>query len=105
MEVVALHWAVTSRQRKIMKLLLKEQANPNPLDNNSGTPLHMAAGRGKETVVQGLLQYNANPKLRTDIEGFTPLHIACLNKRVLILKLLLEKVCDVVGLEICILIE
>ena len=75
-----------------MKLLLKEKANPNSIDNNGATPLHLAVGHEKDSTVQLLIKYKANIQQQTKTDGYSPLHIACTNNRTQIAGLLLDKV-------------
>lgn len=61
-----LHWAVLSRNRKRVKLLLENKANVNiKTTHNFATPLHYAAGHANVKITRLLLDNKANPLLET----------------------------------------
>lgn len=62
-----LHYAAQLGQKgvKIMKLLLSENADPNIQDNQGYSPLHLAAMSGCKECVLLLLDYGADPRMKT----------------------------------------
>ncbi len=61
----------------IVRLLLKNRADPNVRGINDYTPLHVAVSEGNLLAVHRLLQAGADPRLRTRIdECETPLEMA-----------------------------
>jgi len=73
----ALHLATYLQKPKIVELLIKEGADPNARDLQGWTPLLRAILDEKISIIEPLLENNANPDLEFK-EGpfFTPLHIA-----------------------------
>ena len=67
----------------------------NACDANGETPLHIAVRLRNVTIVEMLLERNANPNSTsyacTDFGGYTPLHYACESGSNRIVKLLLSK--------------
>jgi ankyrin repeat protein len=73
--VTALHWAVTSNQKDIVKFLLANQADVNAKAKNSDmTPLNCAVMFGRKDIVELLLAGGADVNVRSKNE--TPLHLA-----------------------------
>ena len=58
-----LHLAAGHARRIILKLLIKNGAELNPI-SKAGAPLHIATGLGYEGVVSLLLQYGADPAIK-----------------------------------------
>ncbi|KAJ3341560.1 hypothetical protein HDU83_006579, partial [Entophlyctis luteolus] len=78
----ALHYAVLSRNKKIVAKLLEAGADPKAIRGKDlATPLHVAVEESKKEVnkslkiERALLQFGA-PINATDAQGRTPLHIA-----------------------------
>lgn len=71
-----MHHAVEIRNLSMINCLLLEcRANPDVTTFDEITPLHIAAGRGMESVVALLLAAGANPNL-TNYEGESPFDVA-----------------------------
>ena len=76
----ALHHAVSECNRAEMgydfvTLLCMWGANPSPKNDAGKTPLHIAASKGKVSMVRDLISEKADPRV-TDQDGRTPLHCA-----------------------------
>ena len=69
---------------------LTSGANINARNQSDKAPLHCAAGRNREQMVEFLLEQGAQVDMK-DEYGFTPLHCAASRGYVRIVKLLLEK--------------
>ncbi|XP_052797531.1 uncharacterized protein LOC128229758 [Mya arenaria] len=68
------HVAVWKNDRKLIQLLIDENANPDVKDFFGQTPLFYAINTGKKTATRMLLQYA--DKTMPQKQGFTPLHAA-----------------------------
>ncbi|KAJ6745481.1 POTASSIUM CHANNEL AKT1 [Salix koriyanagi] len=55
----------------LLHQLLKQGSDPNELDDNGRTALHIAASKGNEHCVTLLLEYGADPNIK-DSEGIVP---------------------------------
>ena len=76
-------------------LIIDENCNPNVQSSTTeNTPLHIATKYGQDdTIVQLLFHRKCNPNIK-NIEGDTPLHIACYRKSLGVVKLLLQRGCS-----------
>jgi len=73
----ALHVACRHHDMDLIRLLLARGANKNKLAALSGGPLHMAVTvNGAVDVVRVLIKAGADPHLRNNQHGRTPLHVA-----------------------------
>ena len=71
-----------------MQLLLAAGALPDVRDVHGKTPLINAAEHGHDTIVDMLISGQADVSVKTD-EGWTALHVAAQNNRVVIVGMLL----------------
>ncbi|KAL2816610.1 quinon protein alcohol dehydrogenase-like superfamily [Aspergillus cavernicola] len=71
----ALHWAINRRHPQIVRLLLKEGADPGITDNNGRTPPHTSASRGDPLLIQLLVSQGADV-YASDDRGNTPSMLA-----------------------------
>ncbi|XP_050230893.1 potassium channel AKT1-like [Mercurialis annua] len=71
----------------LLHQLLIRGSDPNELDNNGRTALHIAASNGAEHCVMLLLEYGADPNMK-DSQGNVPLWEALLGKHESVVKLL-----------------
>jgi ankyrin repeat protein len=71
-----LHASKTGYNEEILDLLLNHKADLNAKDAKGYTALHWAIRLNEEDLVEHLLSRNANVKVKTSEEGFTPLHLA-----------------------------
>jgi ankyrin repeat protein len=70
-----LHRAISGGHRDTAGLLLALGASPNSIERGGVTALHLAAGRGDETIVDMLLLRGADATRRSD-DGNTPVDLA-----------------------------
>lgn len=71
-----LHYAAEAGQNKVLKVLLRRQANAEiHAGERSLTPLHLAVRMGQEKSTELLLKYGADVEARS-LKGYTPLHHA-----------------------------
>lgn len=61
---------------KIAGLLLKYKGDPNAVQSEGNTPLHLACLKGDAELVRMLLKHGADPNMRNLVCRRTPLHIA-----------------------------
>nr|POE92697.1 potassium channel akt1 [Quercus suber] len=73
----------------LLQQLLKHGLDPNELDSNGRTVLHIAAAKGSENCVHLLLEYGADPNNR-DSDVNVPLWVAMLGGHEPVINLLLE---------------
>ncbi|XP_019179286.1 PREDICTED: potassium channel AKT1-like [Ipomoea nil] len=71
----------------LLNQLLRRSMDPNELDNNGRTALHIAASLGHLKCALLLLEYGADPNLK-DSEGTVPLWDAIMGKHETVIKLL-----------------
>ena len=89
-----LHWAASTGQDAIVKVLLKHVNNTMPKTDVGYTPLHFSAGEGFFDVTKDLLDAikdptNINPHAYKDY--WTPLHYAAAYQRPQIVKLIMDR--------------
>ncbi|XP_024459227.1 potassium channel AKT1 isoform X2 [Populus trichocarpa] len=73
----------------LLRQLLKQGLDPNELDDNGRTALHIAASNGNEHCVVLLLEYGADPNIK-DSEGNVPVWEALQGNHKNVIKLLSE---------------
>ncbi|XP_015885894.3 potassium channel AKT1 isoform X1 [Ziziphus jujuba] len=73
----------------LLSQLLRRGSDPNEMDANGRTPMHIAAANGNEHCVVLLLEYGANPNIK-DLEGNAPLLEAIMGNHESVIKLLLD---------------
>ncbi|KAJ6406275.1 hypothetical protein OIU84_009908 [Salix udensis] len=73
----------------LLHQLLKQGSDPNELDSNGRTALHIAASKGNEHCVTLLLEYGADPNIK-DSEGIVPVWEALQGNHKNVLELLAE---------------
>ena len=66
-----------------------EQFEPNSKDNRQRTPLHNAAAKGDNGVLEGLLQGNADPNI-LDKDNCTPLCLAIRDEKFAAAQILID---------------
>ena len=81
--------AVSDDNIDLIRFLLSINTNPNAVDQNNQTALHVASELNHDKSMILLLQANANSNLQ-DNKGRTPLYIASLKGHIEIVSLLLE---------------
>ena len=91
----ALHRALARRHVDVVALLVARGADVNVDNQLLGTPLHVAAGTGKEALVLLLLDNGADLAVARGSDGFTPLHVAAQAGRTPVVRLLLDRGADV----------
>jgi cytohesin len=91
-----LHHAVNKNLERVAKMLIKAGSDVNAVDDNMDTVLHYASSRGVLNIVVALLAGDGNggaDVLRTNAQGVSVLHKACMFGQLAITK----KLCDVGG--------
>lgn len=68
-----LHSASSAGHEDMVKMIISQNAQVDPLTNQKRTPLHYAASKGHAHITQLLLEAGADPPV-ADILGNTPLH-------------------------------
>ncbi len=85
-----LHLAVIFEQVEVVRWLLENKAKVNKKESYSGkTPLHMAAYYGRSEVLELLMEYSKS--FSSDKAGCFPVHYACMNGHLDIVKKLISK--------------
>lgn len=83
----------------VESMIKKYRADPNVNIDLGYSAMHFCAGFENQEfaaqVVNLFLAYDGNPNVRTEIERYTPLHIACINKNVEVARLLIDNGADV----------
>ena len=90
-----LHMACQWGDVDIVKYLITdERCHPNiQCSTSRNTPLHIAAKYGQDDTIVQLLSYKECDLNVQNMDGDTPLHVACRRKSLDIIKLLLEQRC------------
>lgn len=91
--LLPLHRAIIDAPASVVQLLIQAGANPEATFEGLAS-LHMACGRGRESVVRTLLLEGANRDART-AQGFTALHCASGRGGLAAVKILLSAGADV----------
>ncbi|HUT26315.1 MAG TPA: ankyrin repeat domain-containing protein, partial [Sumerlaeia bacterium] len=71
-----LHLAAERGHLQTTVMLLARRSNANARDREGRTPLHCAASQGRKDVAEILLALGADPNVKDDRDGATPLHLA-----------------------------
>ena len=109
-----LHWAAGNGNRGLVAGLLQNSAELHAVDKQCYTPLHSAAEKGRLDVVELLIDSGAEvngqasavqtttfsgggleSRSRYEVKGPTPLHLAVREGHLQVVKLLLDRACDV----------
>lgn len=85
--------AATRGDHLLLHQFLKRGMNPNELDSNGRTALHISASLGNEECVRLLLEYGADVNMR-DSDGVVPLWDALVENQEPIINLLVQKNAD-----------
>ncbi|WP_422133281.1 ankyrin repeat domain-containing protein [Endozoicomonas sp. ALD040] len=89
-----LHIAITTKNLKMIKLLLRKGIKYDESNNQGFTPLHLAATQGDVNTLKELLDKKADIKLLTS-QQHSPLHLAIINKKPEAVKLLIKSLSDI----------
>ncbi|ETW05660.1 hypothetical protein, variant [Aphanomyces invadans] len=76
MKWTPLHFAARFAQEAVMRVLLEQRANPDIVDKDGNTALHLCAGWGSRHCCVLLLEGGADSQCLND-EGLTALEMAC----------------------------
>jgi ankyrin repeat protein len=79
---------------RFVKVLLARGMSPDTTDSWGYTPLHHAAKYGHLSTIKVLLTEGAKPSVRATNDGFTPLHIAVMERRPRAAKALIKAKAD-----------
>jgi ankyrin repeat protein len=85
-----LHYAAQSNNIDMLSLILNNVNFVNSLDINGETPLDITVQNANLEMTQKLLEFQANPNLRSRDNGYTSLHYAVQTKNKNIIALLLK---------------
>jgi len=86
----ALHKAAWNGELQQAMQLLHKDPDPDKMDGDKNTPLHLAINGGHTAMVNLLLHHNANPRAK-NVERNTPLHSAARWNEYHIAELLLKR--------------
>ena len=92
-----LHFAVRAENETIIDILLEAGANPNTAENEeigSNNPMHVAAERNLTKVMDKLIDLGGDIT-SSNIRGYTTLHVAAINGKTNMVKLLVARGVDV----------
>ncbi|XP_027355749.1 potassium channel AKT1-like [Abrus precatorius] len=78
----------------LLHRLLKKGSDPNEVDKNGKTALHIAASKGNDHCVTLLLEYGADPNIK-DMDGSVPLWEAMVGRHESVMKLLIDNGADI----------
>lgn len=96
MTMRALHIAIGQQDRTEVTRLLESGADPNEVDNEGRTALHVTAEEGQTSLLQDLIRHGVNINLdERDKDGRTPLHVAAEKGNAEAAKALIENGADV----------
>lgn len=73
----------------VIEFALDNGADPNLVNSKKQTPLMISAGNGRVSIVNTLIQHNADLNI-SDIDGKTALHYCCLYNKYEIAKILIQ---------------
>uniref|UniRef100_A0A7S1PI38 Uncharacterized protein n=1 Tax=Percolomonas cosmopolitus TaxID=63605 RepID=A0A7S1PI38_9EUKA len=85
-----LHVAIHNEKEAIAQYLVHKGADLNAADSQGRTPLHEAVSSKNGELTRFLLNHGANVDVRTNIELYTPLHLAAICGDENILRMLIE---------------
>lgn len=91
----ALQAAIHNKNTECIEVFIEAGANLNIMDENSQTPLHVAAGGGHDDYVVLFLEKGSNINIRGDDDGYTALHYAARYGHIKCVQLLLNYGADV----------
>ncbi|CAN6681778.1 unnamed protein product [Malus baccata var. baccata] len=86
---LSLSFAAQRGDDLLLHQLLRRGSDPNEMDNNGRTAMHIAASNGNEHCALLLLEYEADPNIQ-DSEGNVPIWEAISGKHESLIKLLLD---------------
>ncbi|GAB2284890.1 hypothetical protein Dimus_019343 [Dionaea muscipula] len=86
---LSLCFAASRGDEPLLHQLLKRGSDPNELDTNGRTALHIAAANGKDSCAVILLEYGADPNIK-DSEGSVPLWDAIVGRHKAVIQLLVS---------------
>ena len=87
----ALHYAGYLGADQVIPALIKKGALVNLRDKRGRTPLHHAVYNGRARAVAILLDHQADPDIKENVNEMTALHLAVMQKQTAIVQQLLEK--------------
>ena len=86
-------WAASDGDKKMAELLLERGADVNlkrNTDKNGNSPLHIAAQRGFDEIVELLVNFDGDVN-RINDNGFSPLHLAAIKGHTKVIQILLQR--------------
>ncbi len=89
-----LYYAVKSNNKGLIRMLIKEGANPDICDDDFNSPLHHAVWMNHFVSVRELLKMKVDVNIPGEFDQ-TPLHVAVLKGNLDIIKLLIESGADI----------
>jgi len=82
----------TLSPEELRSKVASSEIDPNAIDEHGFSSLHFAAKTGNTAIIKCLIEeYKLDPNIKSTVAGLAPLHIAVENKRIDVVKYLVNK--------------